>query len=288
MLPEIIIHGGIEHISLEPMSGTFPNLANQQSLRVCCLHRFPEGTPEAVIHLAGHIQPPAVNMELLYPVSAYPAQIILYFLISSIELGHHPLIGKASIGGILLRTFRPYHRKFQVVEPVPIGGKLLVLHHICKGKEVPAAMIEYPIDEDTDSVGMKNVHQLPKDLVPAKHRVHMEIVHQIVLVVLPGSKNRIEVDTVDPQSLEIIHIISNPFQGSAQPAPKGVAFIFYLLGFLGNIPVAGGEAVGKNVIHHRILHPLRHSGNVRPVIEGQLEILRPVIYQFLGKHIAVI
>ena len=70
VLPKIVVHCRVEHITLEPMAGGFPDFADQQDIRLDFLDGFPEGSPEAIIHLAGNIQTPAINTKFLYPVAS--------------------------------------------------------------------------------------------------------------------------------------------------------------------------------------------------------------------------
>ena len=142
MLAEVIVHGRVEHIPLQPVPCRLPDLTDQECLRLHGLHRLAEGTPEAVIHLAGHIQPPAVNVKLPYPVGSHLTEIVLHLPIGGIQLGHHPLVGKAGIVGVDLRGFGALYGEFQAVEPGAVFGLLLIADHVLKGEEVPAAVVE--------------------------------------------------------------------------------------------------------------------------------------------------
>lgn len=74
VLSEIVIHGGVKHVALEPVPCAFPYFADEQHIRVNLLHRFSECPPEAIVHFTGNIQPPAVDVEILHPIASYLAK----------------------------------------------------------------------------------------------------------------------------------------------------------------------------------------------------------------------
>ena len=120
VLSEVIVHGGVEHIALKPVSGTLPDLADEQGLRVHFLDGPAESPPEAVVHLAGYVQPPSVDAEFRHPVAPHPAEVVLHLRIPGVEFGHHPFVSETGVGWVFLRGSGTLHRKFQVVKPVPV------------------------------------------------------------------------------------------------------------------------------------------------------------------------
>ena len=73
---EIVIHRGIHHIPVQIMGGVFPDLPDDDGIRLCRLYRGTEGAEEAVVQLVRHVQPPAVDVKLPYPVDADVAEIL--------------------------------------------------------------------------------------------------------------------------------------------------------------------------------------------------------------------
>ena len=73
---EIVIHRGIHHIPVQIMGGVFPDLPDDDGIRLCRLYRGAEGAEEAVVQLVRHVQPPAVDVKLPYPVDADVAEIL--------------------------------------------------------------------------------------------------------------------------------------------------------------------------------------------------------------------
>ena len=75
---EIIIHDRVKHIALQPDFRILPDFPDQNRFRTGRAHSIPELAPESLIHFICHIQPPAVHMKLLDPVSSHSCKIILY------------------------------------------------------------------------------------------------------------------------------------------------------------------------------------------------------------------
>ena len=64
--------------------------------------------------------------------------------------------------------------------------------------------------------------------------------------------------------------------------------VIQFYGIQRNVLMRSSEAIREDVIDHCIMHPAGNLCNIGPMIEGQLEILGPVIHQMVGKYIAVI
>ena len=213
---EVIIHGGIEHIPGQPVACRLPDLTDKQCVGIGGLDRLAEGAPEAVVHLTGHVQPPAVDLEFLHPVNPHPEKIVPHVRVGRVELWHHAFVGIGGVGGVGVWILWPLHGKLEAIKPRAVGGLLLLFHHVLKGPEVPAAVVEHAVDDDPDSLAMEGVHHPAEGFIAAEAGIHMEIVQRVVLVVFPGGKDGIEVDAVNPQILEIGGIGSHAVQGAAQ------------------------------------------------------------------------
>ena len=118
VLAEIVVHGGVEDITVQPVLGSLPYLTNQDTLRLFFFHRLPKCPPESVVDLAGDIQTPAVNIKFPHPIAAHLAEILLYFRVAGVGFRHHALIAEAFIGRIGFGIFRPLYRELQIVKPV--------------------------------------------------------------------------------------------------------------------------------------------------------------------------
>ena len=222
VLPEIVVHGGIEHVPLKPVTGTLPHLTDQQRFRILAFDRTAERPPEAIVDLAGHIQPPAVNAVFPYPVSAYVAEIFLHLRICGVQLWHHALIGEAGVVRNFLRGFGAMHGEGQIIEPVFVAGFLLIFDHVLKGEEMPAAVIEHAVDNDPNAGSVERIDHSPERFISAEAGVNVVIIQQIILVVFPGGEDRIQIHAVDAQRFQIIHIPRNPVQRPAELSPHGL------------------------------------------------------------------
>ena len=197
------------------MSRALPHFTDQRCFRIHTLRRPVKPPPEIVIHFTRHIQPPAVNMELLQPVPAYPAEIIRHRFPVRCQLRHHAFIPKTLIIRIDLRILRPAHRVFQPVKPVTVLGILPFIHNIPEFIPLPSTMIEHAVYNNTHSVSMARIHQFAEILIPAEARIHMKIIDQIILMIFPRGENRIHIQGVKSQLLQITDIFRNSPQCSA-------------------------------------------------------------------------
>ena len=222
VLPEIVVHGGVEHVPLKPVTGAFPDLADQQRFRILAFDRTAERPPEAIVDLAGHVQPPAVDAVFPHPVSAHVTEVFLHLRICGIQLRHHAFIGEAGVVRNFLRGFGAMHGEGQIIEPVFVAGFLLILDHILKGEEMPAAVIEHAVDDDPNARSVQRIDHSPECLIPAEAGVNVVIIQQIILVVFPGGEDRIQIHAVDAQRFQVIHIPRNPVQRPAELSPHGL------------------------------------------------------------------
>ena len=224
VLPEVVVHGGVENITVQPMLGSFPHLTNQDTLRLFFFHRLPKCPPEAIVDLAGHIQPPSVNAVFPHPVSAHVTEVFLHLRVRGVQLWHHAFIGETGVAGNVLRGLGTMHGEGQAVEPVFVTGLLLMFNHVLKGEEMPAAVVEHAVDNDPDAGSVECIDHIPEGVISAEAGVNMVIVQQIVLVVFSGGEDRIQINAVDTQRFQIIHILRNPLQRSAELSPYGLLF----------------------------------------------------------------
>ena len=216
MTSEIIVHGAVKHLAVKPMPCTFPYFANKEAVLLGLLHLSSEIDPEGITNLAGNIQPPSVDIIFFNPISSYTYEISLDFRIIRSKLRHHPFIAET------LRDFLPsirnHHRVLKTLEPRPISGGPSIFDHIFKSKEMPATMVEHSVDYDSHPSFMYLFDQGCKLFVGAEDRIYIEVIDQIIFMVLSGDKNRIKIDGVEAQILDIIQVFSDTFNISS-PCP---------------------------------------------------------------------
>ena len=89
---------------------------------------------------------------------------------------------------------------------------------------MPAAVIEHAVDNNPDAGSVERIDHIPEGVISAEAGVNVVIVQQVVLVVFPGGENWVQINAVDTQRFQIIHILRNPLQRSAELSPYGLLF----------------------------------------------------------------
>ena len=202
-------------------------------------------------------------MEFLDPIAAHFGKIFLHSGMGRIQLRHFRLIGEAGITG-RFSLLRPFYRKAEIVKPVCISGSIPMLHHIVKRGEIPAAMVEYPINDDAHTSVMDGLCQFQEVRIRAHAGIHVEIVHNIIFVIFPGLKNRIQVQAGKSQLLNVIKIFHNALNGTPQTAFAHRAVrrlqLFSHAAEPG-LPVC--KAVRENIVDNGIQKPFRRPDDFR-------------------------
>ena len=176
VLPEIIIHGGIKHVSVQPGLRALPYLPYHNTLRIFLMSSPMEISPKSPIHFICHIQTPAIHLKFPNPITAYFHKISSFLRIRRIQLRHLPLISETTVCRLFFFRCRAYHRKLQLIKPVGIFGAFSFFHHIAKLREIPAAMVEHTINDNVHSSVVNILHQFPELFVRSHIGGHMKIV----------------------------------------------------------------------------------------------------------------
>ena len=145
-------------------------------------------------------------MEFFNPVLSYTGKICLNFGVRSIEFGHFALVGETGVGGRFGFSFRAADGEGKVIEPILVNRGFSFFYHVLEHGKVPAAMIEHTVDDDVHSPLMKLGGQGKEILIASKAGVYVEIIYNIIFVIFLRSKNRIQVQAVRPQTLNIVQI----------------------------------------------------------------------------------
>ena len=273
--PEIVIHAGIQHVALQKVRRVLPHLADEERVGLCGLDRGAEGPQKAVVDLVGHIQPPAVYIKGFDPVAAYFAEVGARLRTGQVRLGHVRHIGKARVFGQLsLRREAGMLR--QVVEPAVVAGLPAPGQHVLKEGMAAAHMVEHAVEDHAHAAGVRGMHQLPEVLAGAEAGVHTEVVQRVVLVIAAGGKDGVEVETVASQTFDGVQIFADAAERAAQQRAAGFAAEGGTLGLLRQTACAACEAVGEDVVDHRVRGPIRHRQAVGAVVVGELKPVRAV------------
>ena len=149
-------------------------------------------------------------------------------------------------------------------------------------------MIEDTINDNTDPFFMAVLHQFPELFICTKAGIDMIVIHQVIFMIFPCCKDRIDINGIDTKLRQIIYVFCDPLYSSSKLSMNLFLSIVLLRFHSADKTVPGGEAVRKNIIDHGILYPLRRRHDICPVIKRKLVILRSVIHRFFGKPIPII
>ena len=82
-------------------------------------------------------------------------------------------------------------------------------------------MVEHSVDHHPQSARVGLVHQLLKILVGAQIRADVVVVQNVIFVVFPCDKKRVQVQAVEAKPGDVIQILRNAPEGAAQPGMEG-------------------------------------------------------------------
>ncbi len=193
-LPEGVVHSGVETIALQPSGGVPHHLGEQVTVRLGPLANPAEVLPEVVIDVAGHVHPPAVDVELPQPVGGHVEEVAACLAVAQVDPRHggHPVprlirglhqrsrvvgfldedagrIGEAAyqlqvglrIGQLPVHQAGPvYHADGELPngEPVPIGRTGSLLDDIGKGEEPGVAVVERSVQDHPHIAPVQLLH----------------------------------------------------------------------------------------------------------------------------------
>ena len=86
-------------------------------------------------------------------------------------------------------------------------------------------------------------------------------------MIFSGDKDRIDINSVHAEVLQVLHVLADPTDRTAELSLRRYTAPFLLLSSAAKIPVFSGKAVGKNIIDDRILCPFGRCNNICAVIE---------------------
>ena len=256
---EVIIHGRIELLSIEEGTGVIPDLSYEHCVGFECTDLAAEGAPKVVVNLVCHVQPPAVDVELPYPVQAHVYEVSSRLRIACVELGHAPDIGKALVIG----QGGGAQREGLGIIPVPVARALAVFDQVAEGEEVRAAVIKNAVEHEAHPALVAAGYQLPEVILAAETGVDLKVVDGVILVRAVGGKNRRQVDAVEAERSYVVQILRHAPQRSAElrctGPPVGQVFDAALAG---DAAARAGKAVWEDLIYHSLPPPVRHGVHV--------------------------
>ena len=81
-------------------------------------------------------------------------------------------------------------------------------------------------------------------------------------MIFSGDKDRIDINSVHAQILQVLHVLADPADRTAELPPRRYTTPFLLLSSATKIPVLSGKAIGENIINDRILCPFGRCNNI--------------------------
>ena len=239
----------------------------------------PECLPERGIgNLLGHVQSPAVDPEP-DPVLGNVEQVVADRLEVGVQLGQRwqappGLVAQpVKRAGVLTRLARGVHcpagigvgeqlpargqRIAILPEPVEVGRGEAVLEDVVEGPEATPGVVEDAIQDDPHAPGVDRVDELAQGCVAAEQWIDLQVVVRVIAVVRGGGEDRGQVQGGDPQVGQHRQVLGDAQQVAALEAVEG-RWIGPRLEMtrLGHA-VAGGEAVGEDLIEDGIANPAR-------------------------------
>ena len=132
-----------------------------------------------------------------------------------------------------------------------------VLEDMIELKKAPAGMVKNAIQNDVHPAPVGLIQQFEEDRVLPQNRVHMPVIIGVVAVVGGGHEDRVEVERVDPEVLQIVQFLIDAQQIPALKAcprqrriPRfDIGGLFKIIGFC--------KTVGENLVKDRVFDPVR-------------------------------
>ncbi|MNL28997.1 hypothetical protein D3C87_1506680 [compost metagenome] len=121
-------------------------------------------------------------------------------------------------------------------------------------------MVEDPVQHHLHAHAVGGLEHAREGRVAAEGRVHVHVVAGVVLVVAAAGEDRVEVEGVDAQLLEVGELLGHPVQVAAHEVVEGRrgAPGRDPLGIVGAIAV--GEALGEDLVEDGVLGPVGGPG----------------------------
>jgi hypothetical protein len=120
-----------------------------------------------------------------------------------------------------------------------------------------AGVIKYPVEDDTHAAPVSLVEQPFERGIPAQYRINLRIVVRVIAMIRCRLKDGAEIQCVNAEVCEIVEVFEHAQQIAALEAMRGRRGLPGLQGGRLLDADAGGKTIGKDVIEHNILDPVR-------------------------------
>ena len=242
-LPALVVGHRVQHLRVGP-AGVVPvdDLAHEPELRVPGFGVVLQGPEEVEVHAVGGVQPEPVDVEAVHPHAHGPQQVVPDLGVFQVELHQFVVAAPGLIpegvphGGAAAEV--------QVLEPAAVRGGLALFPHVPEGPELPAHVVEDPVQHHPDAVFVEGVAQGGEGVVVPQAAVDLVVVGGVVAV-LHRLAHRPQVEGVYPQLLEMGDPVLQLVQ-AADRLPAGV------------ILRTAAETQGVDVIKNGAVDPVLH------------------------------
>ena len=175
------------------------HLPQQEETLVPLPHVAVQAAHKVLVQQVGHVQPQAVDGELLHPAAHAVQQVVHHRGILQVQL--HQLV--VALPALVPEAVVVAAVASKVdVEPVLIGGGLPLFLHVLEGPEAPAHVVEHAVQHHPDARLVQSVADLFKLLVGAQAAVDFFEIPGVVAVGV-RLKHRGEIDGPNAQLLQV-------------------------------------------------------------------------------------
>jgi hypothetical protein len=219
-----IIHHTVELRAIQPRKSIVPDLSEKKytvlvgsalfsvigliftDILLLVFELLAEKSPEFVVDLVGHVESPAVDVELLDPVAAHSDQIVNNVTVAGVHLGHVSLESEGFIG----KAQSVFSWSFVTVKPIPLVGPAPVLYQILKEGVLHPEVVHYRVEHHLDPQLVSLLHQFSEVSLSAKVGIDGKVINSVILVICGSGEDRRQIKSVDAKVFQIRHLLENP------------------------------------------------------------------------------
>ena len=180
-LVQVVVRDRMQHGGADP-AGVIPvdHLAHQPEIRLYLVGETAQRLHKAKVQHIRRVQTQPVDIKFRHPHPDGIAQIVLHFPVALIEL-HQQVVSAPVVVAktVVILVISP---EIDIAEPVPVGGILSVFLQIPKREEIPAHMIEHPVQDHADPLPVTLRHKVLKILIGAQPAVQLPIIGRLIAV----------------------------------------------------------------------------------------------------------
>ena len=273
------------------VGGVFPDLAEQQCVRLLGEHGLFDLGQEVIGKLVGHVQAPTMGTgaQPFADHAVLAQEPLAYQLGALVDGGHVAHAPPTVVRAVLVEIKRIAPRRILALPRAHAG----IIAVAVKVDRIVARVVEDAVQDDGNAQLLGRLAQLSKVLLGAQNRVDLGVIGRVVAVVARGLKDGVEVDGCKAQLGDARQVFLDTLERSAVKVPGLDGAVlgalvhrrlvpvldhaalnaltrFFDLGQRALAPMlVAGIAVGEDLVDHA---PLVPGGTVLAVlVDGNLE-----------------